>query len=122
MNIKTRRNFIKSSAALASLSILPTSIWASSKNGRLRTAHVGIGGMGAADLNDISSHKLVDVVALCDVDSNALKSASKLHPKAKLFSDYRLMFKEMSDSIDAVIVSAPDHTHAPASIMAMEMK
>lgn len=121
MNIKTRRNFIKSSAALASLSILPTSIWASSKNGRLRTAHVGIGGMGAADLNDISSHKLVDVVALCDVDSNALKSASKLHPKAKLFSDYRLMFKEMSDSIDAVIVSAPDHTHAPASIMAMEM-
>jgi len=121
MDSKTRRNFIKSSAALASLSILPTSVWASSKNGRLRTAHIGIGGMGASDLNDISSHKSVDVVALCDVDSMALSSASKLHPKAKLFSDYRLMFKEISDSIDAVIISTPDHTHAPASMMAMEM-
>ena len=121
MDSKTRRNFIKSSAALASISILPTSLWASSKNGRLRTAHIGVGGMGASDLNDISSHKSVDVVALCDVDSMALSSASKLHPKAKLFSDYRLMFKEISDSIDAVIISTPDHTHAPASMMAMEM-
>ena len=121
MDSKTRRNFIKSSAALASISILPTSLWASSKNGRLRTAHIGVGGMGESDLNDISSHKSVDVVALCDVDSMALSSASKLHPKAKLFSDYRLMFKEISDSIDAVIISTPDHTHAPASMMAMEM-
>ena len=121
MNSKTRRNFIKSSAALASLSILPTSIWASSKSGRLRTAHIGVGGMGGADLNDISSHKLVDVIALCDVDSNALTSASQLHPKAKLYRDYRVMFKEISNSIDAVIISTRDHTHAPASMMAMKM-
>lgn len=121
MNSKTRRNFIKSSAALASISILPTSLWASSKVGRLRTAHIGVGGMGAADLHDISSHKSVDVIALCDVDTNALSSASKLHPEAKLYSDYRLMFKEISDSIDAVIISTPDHTHAPASMMAMKM-
>ena len=44
-----RRNFIKSSAALASLSVLPTSIWASNNNQMLRTAHIGVGGMGAAD-------------------------------------------------------------------------
>ena len=116
-----RRNFIKSTAALASLSVLPTSIWALPKNKRLRTAHIGVGGMGAADLNDIASHKSVDVTALCDVDSTALSKASKLHPKAKVYKDYRVMFEKLADSIDAVIVSTPDHTHAPASIMAMEL-
>ena len=116
-----RRNFIKSSAALASLSVLPTSIWASNNNQILRLAHVGVGGMGAADLNDMSSHKSVEVVALCDVDSNALEAASKLHPNAKTYKDYRIMFNEIADSIDAVMVSTPDHTHAPVSMKAMEL-
>jgi len=31
------------------------------------------------------------------------------------------MFKEIADSIDAVMVSTPDHTHAPVSMMAMEL-
>ena len=31
------------------------------------------------------------------------------------------MLEQMKDEIDAVIISTPDHTHAPASIMAMEM-
>jgi len=116
-----RRNFIKSSAAFASLSVLPKSIWASNNNQILRLAHVGVGGMGAADLKDMSSHKSVEVVALCDVDSNALEAASKLHPKAKVYKDYRIMFSEISDLIDAVMVSTPDHTHAPVSMMAMEL-
>ena len=77
--------------------------------------------MGAADLKDMSSHKSVEVVALCDVDSNALDAASKLHPNAKTYKDYRIMFKEIADSIDAVMVSTPDHTHAPVSMMAMEL-
>ena len=58
---------------------------------------------------------------MCDVDSNNLATAHKLHPNAKVFSDYRKLFDEMGSAIDAVIVSTPDHTHAPASLMAMEM-
>lgn len=116
-----RRNFIKSATALASVSLLPSSLWAHSKNNRLRTAHIGVGGMGASDLKDISSHPSVDVVALCDVDSNALEAAQKLHPRAKIYKDYRELFKEMKEGIDAVVVSTPDHTHAPASMLAMEM-
>jgi predicted dehydrogenase len=87
---------------------------------RIRTAHIGIGGMGAEDLKAISSHDFVDVVAICDVDFVALMTAQKLHPKAQVYSDYREMFKIIGNDIDAVIVSTPDHTHAPASMMAME--
>jgi predicted dehydrogenase len=77
--------------------------------------------MGAADLASISSHSMVDVVALCDVDSSALAAAKQLHPDAVVYADYRVLLSEMGDAVDAVIVSTPDHTHAPASMMAMEM-
>lgn len=88
---------------------------------RIRTAHIGVGNMGAEDLKAISSHEFVDVVALCDVDFIALTVAKKLHPKAQVYSDYREMLKIMGDGIDAVIVSTPDHTHAPASMLAMNL-
>ncbi|MFT6369444.1 MAG: putative dehydrogenase [Maribacter sp.] len=126
-----KREFLKKSAILASTTALMPSFLMACKEEklaakaspltRLRTAHVGVGNMGAADLKDISSHKKVDVVALCDVDANNLAEAKKLHPNARTFSDYRVMLKEMGDGIDAVVVSTPDHTHAPVSMMAMEM-
>ncbi|MCD4725995.1 MAG: Gfo/Idh/MocA family oxidoreductase, partial [Bacteroidales bacterium] len=117
----TKRDFLKTTGALFLAGLLPSSLWAVSKNGRLRTAHIGVGGMGRADLASISSHESVDVVAICDVDSNALKAAKILHPNAAVFSDYRILLREMGNDIDAVIVSTPDHTHAPASMMAMEI-
>lgn len=116
-----KREFLKSTVALASVALLPTSIWSMTKGKRLRTAHIGVSNMGGEDLKAISSHNLVDVVALCDVDTNALAAAKKLHPNAKTYADYRLLFADMGNDIDAVIVSTPDHTHAPASMMAMEM-
>ncbi|MEL7161817.1 MAG: Gfo/Idh/MocA family oxidoreductase [Bacteroidota bacterium] len=87
----------------------------------MRTAHIGVGGMGMEDLKAIAAHKSVAVTALCDVDSERLAVARDMFPKAKTYSDYRVMLEEMNTSIDAVIVSTPDHTHAPASMKAMEM-
>jgi predicted dehydrogenase len=117
-----KREFLKAAAVLtSSAAILPSSLWALAKDGKLRTAHIGVGGMGKADLDAISSHDSVVVTALCDVDSNNLAAAQKEHPKAKTYSDYRVMLKEIGNAVDAVIVSTPDHTHAPASMMAMEM-
>ena len=64
-----KRDFLKTSATLASTALLPSSLMALKKTSeRLRTAHVGVGNMGAADLASIASHESVDVVALCDVD------------------------------------------------------
>jgi predicted dehydrogenase len=117
-----RRDFIKNTAALSTIVLLPgctTSKMIS--NGKLRTAHIGVGGMGFEDLKAIASHPMVEVVALCDVDAKALANAKAMYPNAKTFADYRLMLKEERSNIDAVVVSTPDHTHAPASLLAMEM-
>ncbi len=120
-----KRDFLKkSSLGVAGIALVPSLIMCKKTpniSGRLRTAHIGVGGMGKADLKAIASHKLVDVTALCDVDANRLSKAKKMHPNAKVYTDYRVMLKEMENDIDAVIVSTPDHTHAPASMLAMNM-
>jgi len=116
-----RRDFLKNTGALASVTFLPSSVWALTKSGKIRTAHIGVGGKGESNLALISSHSSVEVAALCDVDSKRLAAAHKLHPTAKVFADYRKLFDEMGHLIDAVVVSTPDHTHAPASVMAMNM-
>ena len=119
---QNRREFLqKSGLGILGLTFFPALSAKSFQADRLRTAHIGVGGMGGEDLKAISSHDLVDVVALCDVDANNLAAAKQLHPNAKVFADYRKMLAEMRNEIDAVIVSTPDHTHAPASMMAMEM-
>ena len=117
-----KRDFLKTSAAAMGAAFLPNKIWNLPLGSQqtVRTAHIGVGGMGMEDLKAIASHPQVQVMALCDVDQRALKKAQELFPDAKLFSDYRSLFQSISSEIDAVVVSTPDHTHAPASLMAME--
>ena len=117
-----RRKFIQSSAFLAAAAVLPGCANRSATGEqRLRTAHIGLGFQGTDDMRAIASHPAVDVVALCDVDATALATAQALHPRARTFVDYRVMLKEMGDGIDAVIVSTPDHSHAPVALLAMGM-
>jgi len=90
-----------------------------SPNERIAVASIGIGGKGSGDTEDAS--KAADLVAICDVDGDTLKAGKKRYPKAKDFTDFRKLLDKMGKSIDAVTVSTPDHTHAPASLMAMRM-
>jgi len=114
-----RRDFVKAGAAITVIGGLPRAVFADSANGKLRTAHIGVGGMGSGDLKSIASHKQVEVAALCDIDAARLKSASARHPLAKTFQDYRELLDQLGDQIDAVVVSTPDHTHAPAALSAL---
>lgn len=121
-NQLNRRDLLKTGAVLAASAGLPhlsEQPTFAAEETKLRTAHVGVGGMGSADLRSISSHPLVEVTALCDVDQTQLNGAHKNHPDAKTFRDYRQMISELADSIDAVVVSTPDHTHAPAAMTAL---
>lgn len=114
----TRRQALASLAAAAALPNL-THAQNTSANGKLRTAHIGVGGMGRNDLARVADHPSVEVAALCDVDSERLAAAHSKHADAKTFADFRELFDTLGDTIDAVVVSTPDHTHAPAAMTAL---
>ena len=88
-------------------------------NERVRFACIGVGGKGESDTNDAGEHG--EIVALCDIDEKTLDKMGAKFPKAKKYFDYRKMLEDLGEKIDAVTVSTPDHSHAPASVMAMRM-
>ncbi len=114
-----RRDVLKLTAGMVAVHAWPLGSRAASPNEKLRTAHIGGGGLGGADLNSIASHPRVEVTALCDVDGQRLAQAAAGHPHAVKFADYRELISKMADQIDAVVVSTPDHTHAPAAMSAL---
>jgi predicted dehydrogenase len=124
-----RRDFLKNTAAAGTGSFLlggaPGYIRAMqpSPNERVRFACIGVGGKGNSDTRDAA--RFGDIVGLCDVDDNTLgemaNRLSERHKGIKKYYDYRKMLEDLHDKIDAVTVSTPDHSHAPASVMAMRM-
>jgi len=86
-----------------------------SPNEKLNVAAIGAGGKGSSDIKDCEGE---NVVALCDPDWDRAAETFEHFPQAKKFKDYREMLEKMPE-IDAVTVSTPDHTHAPAAYMAM---
>ena len=127
----SRRQFLKTSAlaGAAALSVTPmrrvrAADVATAANEKLNVAFIGVGGKGADTLNifgrkpDIA--KVINVVAFCDADENRVRNVARNHPKAQKHTDYRKMLESQKD-IDAVVVSTPDHHHAPASLLAMNL-
>ncbi|HXY36743.1 MAG TPA: Gfo/Idh/MocA family oxidoreductase [Planctomycetaceae bacterium] len=125
----TRRDFLKNSTLLSTAWwVGQTSLFgADSKNPleRLNFGCIGVDGKGSSDTDDAA--RFGNIVALCDIDDHhlekkraQLKRRGKINDSVKQFNDYREMLDQMGDKIDAVTVSIPDHSHAPASIMAMK--
>lgn len=126
----TRRRFLKtSSAAFGALAALPSHVALGSKSStgtrapseRVNLAFVASSGKGYRNRLAFLNTGLCNVVALCDVDlecAEARESAAA-HPEARRFTDYRVMFDQMAEKIDAVVVSTPDHSHFPATMLAM---
>jgi predicted dehydrogenase len=89
------------------------------KYSAINVAVIGIAGRGRSDLEEIDAAGAT-VVAMCDIDSDKLGKVGGELPDAKTYTDFREMLHKQKD-IDAVIVATPDHTHAPAAMMAMRM-
>ncbi|MBN2349264.1 MAG: Gfo/Idh/MocA family oxidoreductase [Bacteroidales bacterium] len=110
----TRRKFIGNvAAATAGFTIVPSNVIAglghTPPSDKLNIAGIGVGGMGRRNLNEM---KTENIVALCDVDWKYSDGCFNDFPNAKRFWDWRKMFDEMKDSIDAVVIATADHTHA----------
>jgi hypothetical protein len=119
----SRRRFVTSSAATAAgFTILPASVISglgyTAPSDKLNVAGVGVGGRGAGVLRGMQSE---NIVALCDVDWHYSRRIFEQYPNARKYSDWRKMYDEMGDSIDAVMVATSDHTHADITAYAMIM-
>jgi Oxidoreductase family, NAD-binding Rossmann fold len=91
-----------------------------SPNSKLRVLSIGvIGTIGAEDRHQVASHPSVEIAGLCDVDSTSLAKAATEHPGAFTCADYREAFAKHGGRFDAVIVSTPDHSHAPIMLTAL---
>lgn len=114
----SRRKFVASAASTAfAFDIIPSRLLgADAPSNKLNIAGIGVGGMGAGNLNACRNE---NIVALCDVDEKYAGNTFKKYASAKVYKDYRVMLEKQKD-IDAVVIATPDHTHAVITMAAMQ--
>ena len=108
-----RRTFLASSAAGA-LCLSGMSPRFRKKEEQLRLACIGLGKRGDTNVSIILGENMV---ALCDVDEANLLPVVDRYPGSKAYVDYRELIEK--ETLDGIIISTPDHTHAPIALAAM---
>ncbi len=122
--ILNRRSFLQTSSAAALLAgtgfhQLASAAESKSPNELLDIACIGVANRASANVSGVSGQNLV---AMCDIDDKYLGQALSAYGqhKSKKYNDFRVLL-DKEKGIDAVVVSTPDHTHAPASMWAMQL-
>jgi predicted dehydrogenase len=122
---ESRRKFIRNTALTgAGFIIVPRHVLGRgfiAPSDKLNVAGIGVGGKGTSDLLEIAKSPHVNIVALCDVDDRQAKKSRENYPKAPYYRDYRQMLEKERNNIDACTISTPDHTHAVATLAAMQL-
>lgn len=128
----TRRDFLKKASTATAFSAAPFMIVPRSVLGgpayvapsdKINIAAVGAAGKGTTDIRSVAHE---NIYAICDIDDNRLAStlnedfAAPFREKVKRYRDYREML-DSEPEIDAVLVSTPDHMHAPIATHAMSL-
>ena len=114
-----RRSFLKTSAAIGAAATLsgPNIVRGRNLNEKINIAMIGIGNRGQ---RNTGYFKEENIVALCDVNTAKMGLAAKSHPKARQAKDFRRLFDHEKE-FDAVVVSTPEHTHAFATLPALQL-
>ncbi len=122
-----RRDFIKTTAAASAFMIVPRHVLGGpayvAPSDKINIAAVGVNGKGKTDIREVSHE---NIYALCDIDDRQLAATleedwtAPFRDKAVRYRDYRQML-DNEPEIDAVLISTPDHMHAPIATHAMSL-
>jgi predicted dehydrogenase len=122
--MKTRRDFIRQLAGAALVASSAKS-YANilGANDRLNVAVMGTRSRGQSLLGDLIKSSSSNVTHVCDVDREILEStlayvSSLDAPRPKSHVDIRHVLDD--PDLDALVVAAPDHWHATATIMGLQ--
>ena len=127
MTPRSRRTFLKQSAlassAMAATTLLPRPLRAApaSPGDRIRIGVMGTNGRGLAHINHFLQADNTEVVYVCDVDERAIGKGlkavqSRQKKEARGVTDVRRILDD--PEISVLSIAAPNHWHAPATIMA----
>jgi predicted dehydrogenase len=128
----SRRGVLKGAALVAAPTIVPASVFGqNAPSNRVTVGAIGVGRIARVhDIKETMKYADAQVIAVCDVDTKRLgagmqlvddRYAAKLgkdYSGTKGYTDYRELLA--SKEIDAVLISTPDHQHAPLAIRAVQ--
>lgn len=83
----------------------------------LRSAVVGLKGMGQQHLKALAENPRADLVAVCDLDRDSAREAAAAYG-ARAHIDYRDLLA--SADLDAIVFATPHHLHAPMALDALQ--
>jgi len=124
-NHLSRREFLRRAAAVAAGvgvtgPFFTRNLFAAAPSNTVFHASIGAGGMASSDLQSITHHPFVKLVAIADVDLDRANVWKERFPQAQIYQDWReLLDKEKQ--LDSLNVSTPDHMHAPIAMSAMQL-
>src|SRR5439155_14302217 len=120
-----RREFLKRStvisAGLATLTSVPSSRAGADANNKIIVAVMGTNGRGMDHIQAYLGQPNVEIAYICDVDSRAVEKGlaavvKKQEKQPKGIKDFREALEDKS--VDVLSIAAPNHWHAPATILA----
>ncbi len=121
----TRRQFLKTSAALSAAGMLPAASFArlSGANDRIRFGVIGTGGMGSHHVNALvnrASADNVEVIHVCDLYRRRLNA--NIGRIGGSESAGTMEYREVLDNpdVDVVLIATPDHWHTKIAVEAMD--
>jgi len=145
--VLSRRRFLGTTATVTGISLVPRAVLggpgAVPPSERLNVAIIGTGGQGITNLKELIEFPDVHLSAICDVaefwDNSQLyyrhhggrgparevmaehrrQHPERGGPECAVHVDFRVMLEQAGKDIDAVLVAAPNHIHAVASMAAM---